>query len=330
MEPLMMRILFTALLTLTLLTGCKRNPPADWSSPLGAASVTMESERFCTLLDSDEQSFDQTDIAGSKAIVRIINDRQIAGTIESIATKLIDDKKTTSASDLQEQLKRDTCKASLVNGQDQSLTSAQIYDQCSPSVLVFSGVYKCGKCAHWHAAPASGFVISEDGVAVTNFHVMEKGNNETFVAMTIDGKVYPVKEILAASKSFDLAIVQLDLPEGMKLKALPIAPTAAIGSAVTLISHPDRRFYTLTTGNVSRYDTASRAGATVPQITITADYARGSSGAPVLNDQGQVIAIVASTQSVYYSTEGGVQKNLQMVFKQCIPSENLLKMIESK
>ena len=325
MEYSMTRILLTALLTLTLLTGCKKDPPADWSSPLGAAAVPVN---ICTATEDDHSSYDQADIATS--VVRMINDRQIASTIEASATKLIDQKKTTKATELLEQLQRDNCTVNLVKGQDKKLTAAQLYEQCAPSVLVFSGIYKCNKCTNWHAAPASGFVISEDGVAVTNYHVVEKATNETYVAMTVDGKVYAVKEILAASKTDDLAIVKLDLPEGVKLKALPIAPTAAIGSPVTLISHPDRRFYTLTTGIVSRYHTANKAGAPMPLVTITADYARGSSGAPVLSELGQVIGIVASTQSVYYSTDAGVQKNLQMVFKQCIPSASLLKMIKKK
>lgn len=321
----MMRIVITALLTLTLLTGCKKDPPADWSSPLGASVMQ---ENMCTAQEGADATYDQTDIAGSAA--RLINDRQIGGSIEAAATKLIADSKTAKVSQLHTGLKNEVCLVNLARPQEKKLTAAELYDQCAPSVLVFSGIYKCTKCTNWHAAPASGFVISEDGIAVTNYHVVEKGNNETFVAMTFDGKVYPVKEILAASKADDLAIVQLDLPTGVKLKALPIAPGAAIGSPVTLISHPDRRFYTLTTGIVSRYHTASRNNDPMNLVTITADYARGSSGAPVLSEQGQVVAIVASTQSVYYNTEGGKQENLQMVFKQCIPSGSLLKMIVGK
>lgn len=320
-----MRIMITALLTLTLLAGCKKNPPADWSAPLGAAA--MQEDR-CTAQAGDEAAYDQTGSAGSAA--RLINDRQITGAIEAAATKLIADGKTAKLADLHAGLKTDVCLVGLAKPQEAKLTAAEIYDRCAPGVLVFSGIYKCNKCTNWHAAPASGFVISEDGVAVTNYHVVEKATNETFVAMTFDGKVYPVKEILAASKTNDLAIVRLDLPKDVKLKALPVALSAAIGSPVTLISHPDRRFYTLTTGIVSRYHTASRNNDPMNLVTITADYARGSSGAPVLNEQGQVVAIVASTQSVYYNTEGGKQENLQMVFKQCIPSGSLMKMIVGK
>ncbi len=325
----MIRQTFLIVLAAALLTGCKKDPPADWRSPLGSAVVA---ESFCTPADlvvTDATVTEALADGGGRQAVRLINDRQITGAIESITTKLIDDNKTTKASLLIEQLTRDKCQLTLTEPGKEALTSAQVYEQCAASVLVFSGLYKCDKCTNWHAGPASGFVITEDGVAVTNHHVVDKANNETFVAMTIDGKVLPVKEVLAASKANDLAIVQLDLPAGMKLRPLAIAPNQPVGSPITLISHPDRRFYTLTTGIISRYHSMGRGAQNVPMVTITADYARGSSGAPVLNDRGAVIGIVASTHSVYYSTEGGKQENLQMVFKQCIPAASLMSLIEA-
>ena len=62
-------------------------------------------------------------------------------------------------------------------------------------------------------------------------------------------------------------------------------------------------------------------------MTITADFAKGSSGAPVFDDRGNVAAMVASTSSVYYTQTKDTQKNLQMVFKQCVPAASILKLI---
>lgn len=79
--------------------------------------------------------------------------------------------------------------------------------------------------------------------------------------------------------------------------------------------------------NVSRYMKIRSAGESVVAVAITADYARGSSGAPVLNSQGQVVAVVSSTESIYYTEDGHRQMDLQMVFKTCIPSASLHKLI---
>jgi V8-like Glu-specific endopeptidase len=62
-------------------------------------------------------------------------------------------------------------------------------------------------------------------------------------------------------------------------------------------------------------------------MAITADFARGSSGSPVFNECGNVAGVVCSTQSIYYRETRGRQTDLQMVFKQCVPAEQVLKLI---
>lgn len=259
-----------------------------------------------------------------------LHDLQLVRRIELAASQMIAKKATTKASDLRKQLTNSKCKVDRPAPKPGGTTSTTLYDQHRSSVLVMAGIFKCGKCSRWHARPASGFVISEDGKAVTNYHVMAGGNDETYVALTGDGKVFPVKAVLAASEANDLAIVQLDVGD-TKLKALALSPNAPVGSDVFLISHPDRRFYTLSRGIVSRYflmDKPKAKAKNVPMMTITADFAKGSSGAPVLNEHAHVTGVVSSTVSVYYNAKDGIPRNLQTVFKQCVPTASLLKLIE--
>lgn len=55
-------------------------------------------------------------------------------------------------------------------------------------------------------------------------------------------------------------------------------------------------------------------------MTITADFAAGSSGAPILSSEGNVVGVVCSTYSIYYDeAESGDPTNLQMVIKYCVP-----------
>jgi S1-C subfamily serine protease len=144
--------------------------------------------------------------------------------------------------------------------------------------------------------------------------------------MTRDGKTYGVKEVLAANRADDVVILQLDMG-GAKLKPLSLAPNTPIGTDVTVISHPNRRFYSLSAGVVSRYCRRRTKRGTTNMVAITADFARGSSGGPVFDDRGNVAAMVASTSSVYYTQTKGKQQNLQMVFKQCVPSASILKLV---
>jgi hypothetical protein len=204
-----------------------------------------------------------------------------------------------------------------------------LYRSARDSIVVVGGLYKCTKCTKWHASMASGFVITASGAVVTNYHVVNNPNRKALVVMTNSGYVYPVREVLAANRASDLAILKIEAED---LTPLPIAGTrdaAPVGADITVISHPAGQFYCCTSGIISRYMKTRRGEDLVDNLSITADYARGSSGAPVLNRRGQVVGIVQATDSVYYTETPQVQKNLQMVLKKCIPAHSLLELISS-
>jgi serine protease Do len=139
--------------------------------------------------------------------------------------------------------------------------------------------------------------------------------------------VYPVVEVLAADAARDVALVKLG-----GAKNLPAAPVRAGSSPLTdvvVMSHPDGRFFSITKGVVSRYFRRGKDGKGPMFMQITADYAKGSSGGPVLNTAGEVIGLVSSTNSVYYNQDkDGDQQNLQMVFKDCVPADAILGLVK--
>ena len=87
----------------------------------------------------------------------------------------------------------------------------------------------------------------------------------------------------------------------------------------------------LSEGIISRkYLDSTRKEGSRSMIAITADFAKGSSGAPVFNEFGAVIASANNTQSAYYSVKNGVKDNLQMVFKNTVSMQHLLNLIQKK
>lgn len=225
------------------------------------------------------------------------------------------------------QLDRKQAKVTLPAGSGQTLSPAELYAQCREGVIVVGGVHLKPRP---HSHDATGFIITADGVAVTNYHVMnnpEAPDFAGFVAMTPDGKVHPVKEVLAASEAFDIAIIKLD---GENFKPIPIAPRAAVGSDSFCISHPTGQFWYFTRGMVASYTIGTRRpGQPVDTLEITTDYARGSSGGPILSSAGEVIGMVSSTNSIYYNTANNQQRDLQMVFHHCVTSAQILSLLEN-
>jgi len=69
-------------------------------------------------------------------------------------------------------------------------------------------------------------------------------------------------------------------------------------------------------------------GATL--MTVTAEFARGSRGGPIMDDFGNVVGMVTSTQSIYYPSKNKTVKKgpLQMVIRNCVPVSSIRALIE--
>ena len=283
-------------------------------------------DRTCTEVDC-QRSVDGN-AAAEKTDPVGIEDRDLRKHLVEQGTQLLKQGLTADMDALIKQLNLDRCQLDLPLPQVVADDPVTLYAKARDSVVVVCGLGYCNKCNKLHPSTASGFLISSSGAIVTNYHVVDNPEKEALVVMTSDRHVYPVKRVLAANRAEDLAIIQIDA-ENLAAPPLSLASEPPpVGSPVSVISHPDGRYFCFTSGVVSRHETTRAHDETVERLLITADFGRGSSGAPVFNSQGQVVAIVKSTDSVYYLIKNGEQKRLQMVFKSCIPSKSLGKLIE--
>lgn len=258
---------------------------------------------------------------------KYFNDFQLRLDFQKGLEKLLDDNQTVSLVDLKKQLTQTHPKVELEPETISIASPAKLYDQVCKSVLVMGRLYNCGKCSKWHTSIASAFAIGKDGIILTNYHVLEKEQGEILGAMDLKGNVFAIEKVLAANREDDLAILKL---RNAQLIPMAIGKTANVGSDVWVISHPDRRMYMMTKGMISRYNLmlGNNNQKVSPRMSITADYAKGSSGAPVFNRKGQVVGVVSSTNSIYYNIVNTQKDNLQMVVKNCIPVESIHKLIQ--
>lgn len=259
----------------------------------------------------------------------VINDSEMTRELGKKIGELVDTSKTTGAKELTEQLSRKTTALVLPKPSDNE--SDDIYNDCVDSVGIIASVYKCGKCDKWHRSGcATCWVLAEDGVMVTNYHVFANAEHSGWGVLLRDGRVCAVKEVLAADKESDIAIFRV---EGEGFSPLKLGNPQKVGGEVHIIAHPDSRFFTYTAGLVSRYYTArtSKAAKTI-WMAVTAEFARGSSGGPVLDECGNVVGMVANTQSIYYpkKKKSDFRGPFQMVIRNCVRVVDIQKLIEAK
>jgi S1-C subfamily serine protease len=251
-----------------------------------------------------------------------LDSEKMLGTLSADLQALSETGKTIKMETLRKQLSRKRCKTELPATSEPRKSPVNLYEQNKGAVLVVGSLHKCGKCDNWHTRIASGFLVTADGVMITNYHVVDHPDTTVMGAMTHDGRVYPVKEVLAADEGGDIAVLQL---EGDGFPYLSLSPKNHVGAGVSVISNPSKQFYTFTKGIISGRFVKTRNGSKTKRISVTADFGGGSSGAPVFNENGSVVGMVASTQAV--RTNANCKHNYaQMVFKHCIPAELILEL----
>ncbi|XP_029104686.1 serine protease HTRA1B-like isoform X2 [Scleropages formosus] len=141
-------------------------------------------------------------------------------------------------------------------------------------------------------ASGSGFVVSEDGLIVTNAHVVANKHRvkvELKSGANFDAKIKDVDE------KADIALIEIDAP--MKLPVLLLGRSADLrpGEFVVAIGSPFSLQNTVTTGIVS---TTQRGGKELGLRNSDMDYIQtdaiinyGNSGGPLVNLDGEVIGI---------------------------------------
>lgn len=167
----------------------------------------------------------------------------------------------------------------------------------------------------------SGVIISEDGMIVTNYHVIEGADR---VAVTTeDGTQYDA-EVLGADSNLDLAVLKID---GKDLPYLTFADSdqVQVGDLAVAIGNPLGSEFanTVTDGIVSGIDRQiSSESGNIGYIQTNAAINNGNSGGALLNGQAQLIGInsLKVSSSSMYSVEG-------MGF--AIPSNTVLEFVNS-
>ena len=146
---------------------------------------------------------------------------------------------------------------------------------------------------------ATAWVVAADGVLVTNWHVFEDLKTAKCSARpTTRATSTPSPTSWAATRLADVAVVP-HRREGSHARCRSPTTHAEVGSWVGVLGHPGDNFYVFTQGYVTRYSTNKNDdGKREKWMGMTAEYAGGSSGSPILNKYGAVVGMAALTLTI--------------------------------
>ena len=237
----------------------------------------------------------------------VIDDEQYVSKVIQTSARLLEEGKLKSSDALRGQVRNGGFPVKLASPSRQNLATPDLYDRLRRSTLAVGSFYKCPDCVEWHFNGSAGFAVGEGGIVCTCRHVVtaeDEGVTESYLIAADDaGRVFPVQSVLAADEESDTCLVKIDAPG---LKPLPLRPGVRAGERVYCLSHPGGYYFMFTQGLVARVnrqrnemlDNHGRTNGLLTRpilfLNVTAEFAPGSSGAPITDEAGNVVGQVAS------------------------------------
>ena len=182
-----------------------------------------------------------------------------------------------------------------------ALTGTQIYQEDSPGVVSIVAVTSDGEDS------GTGIVLNEDGLILTNDHVIAGASSLT-VSAHGSSSTNRTATLVGEEANSDLALIRVD-PSGLGLRPLRFVSSSSVqvGDSVYAIGNPYGLDETLTRGiisalgrEVSAPDGAKITGA----IQTDAALNPGNSGGPLLNEEGAVVGVNSQIASDAASVGG--------------------------
>ena len=237
----------------------------------------------------------------------VIDDEEYVDKVTEASAKLLQKGKLKSLDSLRAEVHSEGLSIKLAPLSRQKITAPDLCDRLRQSTLAVGSFYKCADCSEWHFNSSAGFVVGEDGIICTCCHVIQaedEGVKESYlIAADGAGHVFPIQSVLASDAESDTCFVKINAPG---LKPLPLRAGARAGERVYCLSHPGGYYFMFTQGMVARLnrkrnEVLDEHGHTNGLLTrpilflnVTTEFAPGSSGAPIVDEAGNVVAQVAS------------------------------------
>src|ERR1051325_728385 len=237
----------------------------------------------------------------------VMDDDAFLDKITSASAKLLQAGKLRSLDSVAGELQTKGCALKLPPLSREKLAPPDLYEHLRQSTLAVGSYYKCPDCGSWHFNSSAGFVVGDAGIICTCCHVAGGEDSDVkesyLVAADSAGNVFPVQSVLAADTESGTSFLK---NAATGLKPLALRSNVRPGERVYCLSHPGGFHFMFSEGLVARVtrgqtDALDEHGHTnglltrpILSLNVTAEFAPGSSGAPIVDESGNVVGQVAS------------------------------------
>ena len=157
----------------------------------------------------------------------------------------------------------------------------------------------------------SGFIISDDGYILTNYHVVADADE---IKVKLGDKREFKADVKGTDEKLDLALLKIDGKDHFTAATLGDSNTIEVGEWVMAIGNPFGLEQTVTAGIISAKGRVIGSGPYDDFIQTDASINPGNSGGPLFNASGDVIgintAIVAGGQGIGFAIPVNMAKNI--------------------
>ena len=167
-----------------------------------------------------------------------------------------------------------------------------VTDSIKPAVVHIEVIKK--RHGQRYETMGSGVVIDSDGYILTNEHVVE---DQFEITISLESNREYRAEVIGTDKLTDLALLKVDIPDDINLKAAPLgnSDSVQVGEWVLAVGNPYGFDRSVSFGIISGKSRVLAASSVTPLlndfIQTDAAIAPGSSGGPLVNLRGDVIGI---------------------------------------
>ena len=177
----------------------------------------------------------------------------------------------------------------------EEMTAQQVFAASTPAVVkVTTG-----------DAQGTGFIVSADGLVLTNAHVIQGATVNLIKVSFADKREMSVEKIIAVDATQDMALLQVRGNfNGKFLEIKNAGPSGVqVGTRIYAIGHPEGFEFTLSDGIISEIRDGSEGR---EWVQFTAPISHGSSGGPVIDATGNVIGMTTMSPSVVVENKDGI------------------------